>query len=275
MLSSLNAFGGLSAADVLTLFGANSTSSSSSSAASASTVSSAATSIAASSANGAENAIQAILAQAQIDRAQMETSLGESASLFTAQAAYADQANGSGSLMSASVTISTPGALQQITDAVSEVDKSVYWEIGLNPATHNGISGESGPVDVTAADAVNITMSNGGMSVTAMEGAELPNGLPTLANIQQALGELKWEDEATGWNGIEGTPETNAKAVADAWWNSVSGNFTLVPLPANASGSVGGNMITFGSSDWGPLEWALVLPQDTVSVSVSDTEVRN
>lgn len=271
MLSGLNAFGGLSAADVLMLFGANSASSSSLSAPAASTAPVASTGIAASSADGAENAIQAILAQAQMDHAQLEASLGQSASLVTVQAAYAEQTGGSGSLTSASVTISTPGALQQIADAVSEVNKIVYWQIDLNPATHNGISGESGPVDVTAADAVNVTMSNGGMSVTAMEGAQLPNGLPTLANIQQALGELKREDETTGFNGFEATPSPTAKAVADAWWNSVSGSFTLVKLPANADGGgSGGNLATFGTGD---NQWALVLPQE--SVSVSDTDVKN
>ncbi len=88
MLSSLNAFGGLSAAELLTLFGVKS-SSSSSSATSTSAPQSASTGVSGSTANDPANAIQAILAQAQIDKAQTATSGGGSAISATAQAEYA------------------------------------------------------------------------------------------------------------------------------------------------------------------------------------------
>ncbi len=93
MISSLNSFGGLSAADVLLLFGANSSSlSSSSSSTSASAAQSASTGVFASNANDPASAIKAILAEAQIG-----TSGGGSASIATAEAAYAGQTVGSNS----------------------------------------------------------------------------------------------------------------------------------------------------------------------------------
>lgn len=98
MLSSVNAFGGLSSAELLTLFGAIS-SSSSSSETSNSTASSTSTGISGSSANDPVNAIQAILAQAQ-----METSAGGSASISTVAAAYAVQTESSGGVLATSVT---------------------------------------------------------------------------------------------------------------------------------------------------------------------------
>lgn len=245
MLSSLNAFGGLSAADVLKLFGANSASSTS-----ATTPSPAQTpppSFSASSASDPAKAIKAILAEAQIGQGQIGTLGGDSVSL-----------------LSESATIASPGALQQIANAVSLVNSlPIYAQSG----------DVSSPITVTAADAVNVTFRNGAVLATAMQGATYPNGLPSLASIQQALNELKGEDEATGWNGVEATPESTAKDVADTWWNSVDGSFTLVQLPPNASGAIGGNIVTFGSSEWGPQQWALVLPQNSVSVAASYTKV--
>src|ERR1700694_905609 len=85
MLSSLNSFGGLSAADLLKLFGANSSSSSSSSSTTTSNAQSAST-VSAPAANDPTTTIKAILAQAQIG-----TSGGGSASIVTAEAAYAAQ----------------------------------------------------------------------------------------------------------------------------------------------------------------------------------------
>ena len=88
MLSSLNAFGGLSATELLTLFGANSSSASSASASKAQSVS---TGVSGSSANDPAKTIQAILAQAQIAQAQTAISGAQSASSATADAAYAAQ----------------------------------------------------------------------------------------------------------------------------------------------------------------------------------------
>ena len=138
MLSSLNTFGGLSAADILLLFNSNpSSSSSSTNATVASTAQSAQAGINATGANDPANAIQAILAQAQISHAQFEASLGGSASIVTAQAAYADQAGGSSSVTSASVTLSSPGSSSEGDDP------AIVNEASLLVATTNGIASVS------------------------------------------------------------------------------------------------------------------------------------
>jgi hypothetical protein len=131
MLSSLNTFGGLSAADILLLFNSNPSSSySSTNATVANTAQSAQAGI---GATGAANAIQAILAQAQIDHAKLETALGGSTSIGTAQAAYADQADGTDSLVSATTTISPAGS-----GSASE-DPAIVNEASLLVATTNGM----------------------------------------------------------------------------------------------------------------------------------------
>ncbi len=255
MLSSLNAYGGLSAAELLTLFGANSSSSSttsSPSSTSASTAQSASTGVSGFSANDPANAIKAILAQVQT-----ASSGGGSAFSVTAQAAYATQMGDSSSLLSASVTVSSPGALQQIADAVSQINNThIMTQTEVDPATHNGASFYGAPITVTANDAVNITIGNGAVSATAMQGAVFPNGLPSLTSIQRAYDMLKAEDQSTNWGG------------------TFDGNFTIVALPPNALGAFGGNIATFGNSEFGPLQWALVLPQNNVSVTVSDTQIK-
>ncbi|TAL82150.1 MAG: hypothetical protein EPN75_02855 [Beijerinckiaceae bacterium] len=73
MLSSVNLFGGLSSVELLTLFGAKSSSPSSTS---ASTTQSASGGVSGASTNNPANAIQTILAQAQIEHAQTITSWG-------------------------------------------------------------------------------------------------------------------------------------------------------------------------------------------------------
>lgn len=279
MLSSVNAFGGLSSAELLTLFGASSSSSSESKA--ANTAQSLSLGVSGSSVNDPADAIKAILAQAEVAHAQLEISLGDSGSVITAQAAYEEQTNGSNSLMSASVTISSSGAAQQIANAVSYInDTYAFW---TQTNLDNG-SSVSNPLTVTAADAVNITMSNGAVSATAVQGAVFPNGLPSAASIQAALNNLKTEDEGTGWNGVEAgaynpeittaaNPESMAKDVTDSWFDSVDASFTLVQVPVNALYTPGGgNLTTFDSNG---RTWALVLPQGTVSVTVSDTQVRS
>lgn len=69
MLSLLNSYGGLSATELLTLFAANSSASSAGSTPAASKTQSALTGVSATGANDPANAIQAILVQAQIEKA--------------------------------------------------------------------------------------------------------------------------------------------------------------------------------------------------------------
>lgn len=263
MLSSVNPFGGLSAADISMLFGASS-SSSSSSTTSSSAAQSASAGVSASGANDPFTAIKTILAQAQIGPSVG----GGSAISVTAEAAYAAQAGGSSSLVTANVTVALPGALQQINDAVSLINNlPIYSQIG----------NVSNPITVTASDAVNINISNGSVSMAATQDSVVPSELPSWASIQQALGELKSEDQTMGWNGVEATPESTAKDVATAWWNSISdgSSFTLVKLPPGALGASGGNTITFSATGDDNNKWQLVLPQTSVSVTVSDTQINN
>ncbi|MHB8885281.1 MAG: hypothetical protein ACYC5H_09360 [Methylovirgula sp.] len=241
MLSSLNSYGGLSSAELLTLFGANSSSYSASSA-SASKAQSASTGISGSSTNDPAKTIQTILAQAQIDQAQMATS-GGGWTLSATETAYASAAGGSSSLLSANVTISSPDAVQQINNAVSEVN---------NQRIMAQTAYEDSPITVTAADAINVTIGNDGVAVTAVQGAALTSELPSLKSIQQAYDWLK-----------EVYPTSRSGTL-------FNGSFTLVQLPSNALGANGGNLVSLGTP--GKDVWALVLPQETVSVTVAQTQ---
>ncbi|MHB8885282.1 MAG: hypothetical protein ACYC5H_09365 [Methylovirgula sp.] len=89
MLSSLNSYGGLSSAELLTLFGANSVAPSKWT--SKNTAQSASTGISGSITNDPAKTIQTILAQAQIDQAQMATSSAGRTLNTAAEAAYAAQ----------------------------------------------------------------------------------------------------------------------------------------------------------------------------------------
>jgi hypothetical protein len=276
MFSPLNSFSGLSAANILTLFRVDS---SSTNAASASSAKSASSSVSASGADDPATAIKAILAQAQIEQVQIGTIGAGSTSIVTVAAAYADQTDGSRSIVSGSVAITTPGAVQQINDAVALVNNThIIKQTDVDPATHNGVSSYDDPITVTANDAVNITISNGVMSATAMEGASFPDGLPSLAAIQQTLAGMKEDVESTGYNGVEATPETTAKAVGDAYWDATmsSGSFTLVRLPPGTLGASGGNLSVFSADGYwsDDNKWALVLPQVTVSATVSETQIK-
>jgi len=173
-------------------------------------------------------------------------SWGGSAIALAAQAAYAAQMGSSSSLFGASVTVLSPDAIQQIADSVSEINED---KIGIY-AQNGDVSSR---IIVTAADAVNISIGNGALSLTAASAA-IPNGLPSLTSIQQAYSELKSEDEGTNWGGI------------------FDGNFTLVKLPPNTLGALGGNVVTFGSNG---NNWALVLPQNTISITVSEALIRD
>jgi hypothetical protein len=193
------------------------------------------------------------LAQAQI------TPGGASASSVAVAAAYVAQMGGSSSQMSVGVTISSPDAVQQIADAVSELNSHpIYAQYDLHPPDDNGALSIDSPITVTAADAVNIAISNGAVSATAMQGAAFPNGLPSLASIQQE------------YNLMRSEPFDNT---LEPWGDTFDGSFTLVQLPPNANGGGDGtfNVDTFESDgQW----WALVLPQDTVNVAVSDTQTK-
>ena len=73
---------------------------------------------------------------------------------------------------------------------------------------------------------------------------------------------------------MEATPESTAKDVADAWWNaSLDGSFTLVKLPPGTTGAGGANFTIFSATGDDNNKWALVLTQNAVSVTFSDTHV--
>jgi hypothetical protein len=208
-------------------------------------------------------------------QAQIETSSGAWGSVSTAEATYAAQMEGSSVVLRASVTLASPGVVKQIADAVALVNHAgIPAEYEVDPATNNGISAYINPISVTENDAVNIPLSGGAVSATAMQGATFPNGLPSLTSIQQALNDLKTQDETIGWNGVEATPESTAKDVADAWWNaSFDGSFTLVKLPPGTTGAGGANFTIFSATGDDNNKWALVLTQNAVSVTFSDTHV--
>jgi hypothetical protein len=241
VLSVLNSLSGLSAADLLTLFATRS--SSSSSPMSASAVQSTSTEVSASGSGAPATAIKALLAQAQIEQTQTGTLGG-----------------GSASLVSANITIAAPGAFEQISNALSEINTmGLMTQDTVDPATNNGISTYINPITVTASDAVNITIANGALSATAIQGAAFPSGLPSLTSIQQAISDLNWDNT--------GAPLSSA----------YKGSLTLVKLPDNTLGTIGGNIITFGGEANGEsgASWALVLPQDAAGVQVSDAQIND
>ena len=377
MVSTVSSFGGLSAADVQMLFGASS-SSSSSSATSASAVQSAPTSVSAAGANDPANAIKAILARAQIEQAQAESSRGGSAVSVTAELAYAVQMGGSDFQMSANATFSSPDAVQSIASeqwginvaaeavcaalSASNADDPANgitaisaqerigrgatdpWGGGLvvsvlggaesatEPSSSSSVASASatflapnayqqlvsgggspttlaeaayaaqmggssslgsanvtlslpdtaqqiayavallsaktvfsestGAITVTAADAVNVTVSNGNVSLTGARGAALPSGLPSLANMQQAIDTLVMANP-------QSYPARNGLDLS-----TYEGSLTLVQLPPDSNFACGDNYITFSTGGDKYNNWALVLPQDTVSATVSDTQIK-
>jgi hypothetical protein len=180
---------------------------------------------------------------------------GGGSAINLAAAAYAALTGGSASLGAANVTLSLPDTAQQIAYAVTLIDaKTVYAE-------------NSGPVAVTAADAVNVTVNDGALSLTGAPGAALPNGLPSLADIQQATSQLAMSDPQSypARTGFDPT--------------AYEGSLTLVKLPPDALFAAGDNFIAFATSGQWNLntddKWALVLPQDTVTATVSDTQVKS
>jgi hypothetical protein len=180
---------------------------------------------------------------------------GSAISLSTA--AYAAETGSSSAIGSTSVTLSLPDTAQQIAYAVTVLEAKSIWTQTPAAPNNQGIAAYIAPVDVTAADAVNVTIANGAMAAT--QGGALPSGLPSLASIQQAMNEL---GESSSQNCITLDPVT------------YEGTLTLVALPPNSNFACGDNFITFGSSAAtdGFESWALVLPQDTVTVTVSQAQ---
>ncbi|HWG06170.1 MAG TPA: hypothetical protein VG271_14240 [Beijerinckiaceae bacterium] len=108
----MTAFGGLSIADIQTLFGTNSTSASSS-ASSKGTTQSASIEITTASANDPAKAIKEILAQATINQASPASSGGASALSLAAEAAYSAEMSNSSSIADGSETSSSSSEAQQ------------------------------------------------------------------------------------------------------------------------------------------------------------------
>lgn len=172
-----------------------------------------------------------------------------------AEAAYAAQTGDSSSLGNADITLSLPDTAQQIAYAVAQLNEAGPWT--QTQSLTNAEVRYINPVNVTAADAVNVTIANGTM--TATQGGALPSGLPSLSDIQQAINQL--ESEPSSYQ---------AKAGLDP--ATYEGSLTLVQLPPNTNFACGDNFITLRTTEAGFQNWALVLPQNTVSVTVSDTQ---
>jgi hypothetical protein len=169
MLPSLNTFGGLSSAEILILFGSNSPSSSSN-ATHSSTTQSAQTGVDASGANNPANAIQAILAQADMAHAQLETSLADSGSILKAQAAYADQMAIAGSPVNLGDTNSESFVSQSnaysLTNsslgvsAINTSQETVYSDQTISTSSSVGVSPVgSSPAAGSASSALNFQLS--------------------------------------------------------------------------------------------------------------------
>jgi hypothetical protein len=262
MISSLNAYSGLSSPLVLKLFDTASASSSGAVSATEHGAPNDPTSVRADPAS----AIKAILADSQIVSA---TGGGGWSITEAAEAAYASQM--SGGAIGVSVTTSSPGTEQQINDAVSLINQTqIMRQTELDPSKNNGALLLDSPIVVSAKNAVVITISGGTLSAAAEDDATFPDGLPSLARVQQVLAGLKSEDEAIGFNGQEATPVTNAKETADNWWNNTfDGSLTLVQLPPGTLGASGGTFTTFTD---GGANWALVISQKTTTVAAEATQ---
>jgi hypothetical protein len=184
---------------------------------------------------------------------------GRGAPISLSGAAYAAETGGASRFGSANVTLSLPDTAQQIAYAVTLIDADGVWTQTAAPPNNQGIAAYIAPANVTAADAVNLTIANG--AVTATQGGALPGGLPSPASIQQAIGELALS-----------SPQSYP-ARAGLATSAYEGSLTLIKLPPGSNFAGGDNYITFGTSAADPFEgWALVLPQDTVTVTVSQSQ---
>jgi hypothetical protein len=153
MLTALNAYGGLSAAELLKLFAANSSSSSSTSTSTSQSVSAG---VSASSANDPANMIKSILAQAQIEQGQSKSSAGRSANSANAQAAYVAQTSEG---LSATSTIEEAASDVQTllgpTPLLSSLDAGAEAY-----SAARGIANWASLAVVTASGAASITTAN-------------------------------------------------------------------------------------------------------------------
>lgn len=116
---------------------------------------------------------------------------GGGSTIRIAEAAYAAQADGSSALLSASVSISSPSADRQITDAISEVDGSVF----------TGNDGVFDPVSLSATDPINFNVANGTVTVTAPQGSSLLSELPSPTSVRSdnnIPGSARWRHDR-GW----------------------------------------------------------------------------
>lgn len=171
------------------------------------------------------------------------------ASVSLEQGAAVTQSGGSSSLADANVTLSLPNIAQQDAFAVAEIDSNaVYTE-------------DAGPVAVTVADATNVTIS--GTSMVATEGGALPGGLPPVGLIQAAISSMNALD-ADSIN-VDDTQGVDLNA-------PFQGNLTLVKLPPESLGAYGGNFITLSTTGGDYADWAIVLPRDEVTVTVSEAQ---
>jgi hypothetical protein len=236
MLSALNAYGGLSAAELLTLFGVKSSSSSSAKsettaqlASSANNPTNAIQAILAqaqSGANNPANAIQAILAQARIAQAQAATSGDGSASVATVAAAYAAQTGSSGSPLSAGATIFSSDAqiavqaqtepsgegsptsvlleaayAAQVAVASSVITPPAWQQESVSQVDNSWLETNAASLlVVTGSDAVNITMGTADQQHMAFRtSSALGSYQYNLATVQQEEAESQipaWETSA-------------------------------------------------------------------------------
>ncbi len=127
MISSMNALGGLSAADLTALFGTTSSSSAGTTATSGATSASSGTSV--SAANNQAKAIQAILARAQVEKAQTATSASGTVVSTAVAAAYAAQTSG-GSV--AGAVVETAQAIQSSEASIAETTVQMAYTAQLD-----------------------------------------------------------------------------------------------------------------------------------------------
>ena len=110
--------------------------------------------------------------------AQGQRAGGAQTSASFAVSAYADEMSGAAVQASANITVSAPGATQQIEDAVSQVNAIMKAAYG------------PGIGSVNSSDAVNVTVGDGLGSLSTSGGLGLPSGLPQPTTILQALDQL-------------------------------------------------------------------------------------
>jgi Tfp pilus assembly protein FimT len=248
MLSGLNSFGGVSAADILMLFGVNSSSASPSGSTSKSTSPSSSTGVSGSSASDPGNAIKAILAQAQIARvhavqadpqAQVEQSQASiwstaSSTIVNAQAAYADQALEEAPLKTTAVVAGLVTGEVNAEDAPSAVSYST---------SNNFTSASSGSASIDTFEA-NVTIGSKSLTVGfALEGLGQLTVDPTTGDLSAGNGNLRdFFQIMVGADGqgvgiafnVGGLDATQAQQLASAFEDATSAAGTVDPTSNGA-----------------------------------------